>query len=255
MSSLLVRSDAILRVLSANPGETTGVRRIAAEAGMPAATCSRILGQLARLGWVDQDGVRGGFRLGQAIYSLANGGAHATAFPQALLDLLTALAVRHQAAVLVVSLQGGRRIIRYSIRPTVLSSLIRNEDHLVYGTASGRLLLALLPLVERNRILRQLGLPTRWSWPGVLTMPELQAELRAIRRDRAVAFRQNGYAAAAVPMPGPAGPASALAAYSQDPATVPADLLAGLRSTAGRIAADTSLAAAPVPQSQGTTPR
>jgi DNA-binding IclR family transcriptional regulator len=255
MSSLLSRSDAILRVLAANPGETTGVRRIAAKTGMPAATCSRILGQLARLGWVDQDGVRGGFRLGQAIYSLANGDAHATSFPQGLLDLLTALAVRHQAAVLVVSLQSDRRIIRYSIRPTVVSALIRNEDHLVYGTASGRLLLALLPPTERSRLIRQLGLPTRWSWPGVLTMPELQAELRAIRRDRAVAFRQNGYAAAAVPMPGPGGPPCALAAYSQDPTADPAALLAGLRSTLEAIAGVAASSTVPAPRGQAPPPR
>lgn len=255
MSSLLARSDAILRVLAANPGETTGVRRIAAEARMPAATCSRILGQMTRLGWVDQDGVRGGFRLGQAIYSLANGGAHATSFPQGMLDLLTALAVRHQAAVLVVSLQGGRRIIRYSIRPTAVSALIRNEDDLVYGTASGRLLLALLPPAERSRLIRQLGLPTRWSWPGVLTLPELRSELHAIRRERAAAFRQNGYAAAAVPMPGPGGPSCALAAYSQDPTADPAALLAGLRSTLAAIAGVAASSAAPAPRGLGTIPR
>lgn len=245
MSSLLHRAAAIIRTIGARPGTTFGVRELAAMLDLPPASCSRILLQMSRLGWVDRDGVRGGFRLGQALYALVDGGQSTTAFPHERLDELTSFAIRHTATVLIVALRGTNRLVLYSISASASTPVVRNEDQFVYSTASGRLLLALQSPAERRRLVRRLGIPTRMTWPGILNTRELHAELRAIRREGLVSHQQGVYAAAAVPLPDDGLRPVALAAFTLVPGAAHTALRDGLLLIASRFPA----------QSQGVTPR
>ncbi|MBN8527470.1 MAG: MarR family transcriptional regulator [Planctomycetes bacterium] len=70
MSRLLDRATTLIGVLGARPGEPRSVHQLAAEARLPPATCTRILKRLVDLGWADQDGNRGDYRLGPRAYAL-----------------------------------------------------------------------------------------------------------------------------------------------------------------------------------------
>ena len=117
------------------------------------------------------------------MHGLAERRPYLTAGIQALRPRLDALVLRLQQPVVLVRLCGSRRqllMLRAPDRDGLDSLPIDDQD--IYGTASGRLLLAHLSRHRRQRLIDELGLPAAGVWPGVVDRQELLAECRQLRR-------------------------------------------------------------------------
>lgn len=213
MNQVLVRATRLLVRLGAHPSGIS-LRALAAESGLPPSTCVRLLRDLVQLGWADQDGPRGDYRLGPRAASLDHdlpyrGGLVAMAKP-----VVAALAGRLDAQVLVAVLRGDRRLVvlraegRGDRDPLCLA-----EERELYASASGRLLVAHLPWRARRRLVDAIGPPGPRQWPGVGTWDELGRECAAIRRDALVVNRpaDGDRNAVAVAVPDGDGGTAALA--------------------------------------------
>jgi DNA-binding IclR family transcriptional regulator len=120
------------------------------------------------------------------------------------------------------------------------------EDEHFYNTATGRLLLALLPEPERERLLSRLGLPTREIWSEAAASPAaLRRELAAIAAaGRTVLEKSDSHITAlAVPVfPGAVDRIAALGLYYpavRDSEVRRRELTALLRAGATEIANNT----------------
>lgn len=235
VSRLLDRATAIIAALGTEP---LALHAVARATGLPPATCTRLLKELVRLGWADQDGNRGDYRLGPRAYALTAAGAYRPGLVETWAPRMRDLARRWPTAgvVLVVLRPWGRHLLwecgAFNGGGTGRLRLVAEE---LWGGASGRLLLALMPSRERHRWIDHVGLPAPSLWRGIVTRRELLDALAAIRRDDwcEVVQAKRGIWAGATPISDGEGGFAALGAYL--PLTSPREgLRADLVATASR---------------------
>lgn len=216
MSDLLDRATGLLDVLAAARGAPMALRTVAARSGVPAATCSRVLKRLAASGWVDQDGNRGGYRLGPHAYALADGHPYAAGLVELAAPTMRALADATGGTCILSILRPWRRQLVWACTSggeAGHADLRAEED--VWARASGRMLVAALTPAERRRWIRRLGPPDLRRWPGVATRSELLGELAVLRRQGWAASRDDraGTRGAAVLIGDGAGGHAAIGVY------------------------------------------
>lgn len=181
MNQVLARATLLLARLGLHP-EGLSLRALAGEAGIPPSTCVRLLRDLVALGWADQDGPRGTYALGPRAASLAHALPYRGALVGVARPLVSALARRLGAQVLVAVLRGDRRlVVLRADASTTGDPLCLAEERELYASASGRLLVAHLDWRGRRRLVARIGLPGPRRWPGIGTWAELSQECAAIR--------------------------------------------------------------------------
>lgn len=181
VNQLLARATLLLVHLGRHP-DGLSLRALAAETAVPPSTCVRLLRDLVVLGWADQSGPRGGYRLGPRAASLAHDQPYRGRLVAVAQPLVAALARRLGAQVLVAVLRGDRRLVVLRAEGDG-DPLCLAEERELYASASGRLLVAHLAWRARRRLVGRIGLPTPRAWPGVADWDELSAECAAIRRN------------------------------------------------------------------------
>lgn len=217
MPDLLSRATTLIATLGSQPQVLPD---LAAAAGLPAATTSRLLKRLVALGWADQDGNRGAYRLGPRAYALASASPYRQGLLAATIPDMRRLAARWPQAgiVLVVLRPWGRHVLwECGAFTGGATGRLRLEAEDLWNGASGRLLVANLPVRERNQWIAQVGLPPASAWRGVLTRRELLAALADLRREGVSEVLQplRGLWASAVLVPDGEGGLAALGAYQQ----------------------------------------
>lgn len=181
MSRSLARTTALLDALAERPLASLG--ELAERCHLPPATCARLLAALVRLDWADQVAPRGPYRLGLRPQLLAERRPYLEELVRSVRPVAARLAERLGQSVVVVRLRGDRRQVLLLRSPQGDNAEISGaQDQDLYGTATGRLLLAHLAPRLRHLLIAQLGLPQPRQWPGILLRDELDHELRRLRR-------------------------------------------------------------------------
>lgn len=199
--AVLDKATRLIDALAVRGGASATLSELVAATGLPPGTAGRVLRDLVRLGWADQPGLRGGYRLGPRAGALGLAQGHRARFFADAGEFLPALAERIAAPVSVACLRGLRRCVLHEWFPGagVRHPALEERDDL-WVTAGGRMLTAMLPAAERRRIISCAGLPGRADWPGVSTREDLADELAWIRRRNLAVQRlpQRPHASAAV---------------------------------------------------------
>lgn len=190
--SALTKGTRLLDELAGH-GEAMPLSVLASASALPQATAARLLRTLEHLGWVDHAGRRGGYRLGPRVRALGLAQRHRQRLFAAATLELPRLADVLGAPVTVSVLRGGRRCLLHQWAPAggELHPVLDERDD-VWSTASGRLLVARLGVAARQRLLSELGVPLRGTWPGVFTREDVCAELAWIRRRNLAVMRPRG---------------------------------------------------------------
>lgn len=193
MDQALQRFTTLIEALAGAGSGGLALGELAARCALPPATCSRALKSMARLGWADQAGNRGTYRLGPRATALSASGSYRGSLLQVAEPLLRAFIRRHPAVgIALVALRDGQRFGLWSHDPVHGGGLELVANHDVWGMPSGRLLVALLPPRQRRRWCERLGLPTPAQWPGIASSAELREALAQIRRERLAQVVRGG---------------------------------------------------------------
>lgn len=239
MSRLLDRATTLISALGSRPGLPRTVHELAAECGLPPATCTRLLKRLVELGWADQDGNRGAYRLGPRAYALTAASPYRQQLVGLAAPVMRRLAARWpQAGVVLVVLRPWSRQMLWECGAFYGAGdgRMRLVAEDLWSGASGRVLVASLPARERHVWIDHVGLPAASIWRGIATRRELLTALSEIRRDGLAEVEQTARKlyAIAVPLPDGEGGTAALGAYLRIDA--PRDgLEADLRRAAAQI--------------------
>lgn len=218
MTRVLERASTLISLFGGKGDRHVALGQVARDSGLSPATCSRLLKSLVNLGWIDQDGNRGDYRLGPRLFALARGQAYRAADLAVWRPRLYELAATTRATVVLSTLRHGRRQILYEVSlGRGQQGLDEHED--CYTTASGRLLLAMLARRERDRLIERLGMPGTERWPGIIDRRELDAALAELRRQRRLELinRPTGLATAAAVVADGHGGWLAVGAYHRHP--------------------------------------
>jgi DNA-binding IclR family transcriptional regulator len=212
MNQVLARATLLLAHLGRHR-DGRSLRALAAESGIPASTCVRLLRDLVALGWADQRGPRGIYLLGPRTASLAHERPYRQALVAAARPIVDGVARRLAAQVLVAVLRGQRRLVLLRSEAGAGGDpFCLVEERELYASATGRLLVAHLPWRARRALVDAIGLPDRGRWPGVLTWDDLNRESAELRRTGVEINRPAGDRnAVAVAIPDGAGGTAALA--------------------------------------------
>lgn len=208
------------------------LRELAQAARLPPSTCVRLLHDLVALGWADQGGPRCGYRLGPRASALAATAPYRGALVAMVRPILAGLAAGPGRMAHLIALRGQRRQI-LAVAGDAAGLAPLSEDDGLYAKASGRLLLAMLPVQRRREVLDRLGLPTAAQWRGLATRRELESALAEIRRERCCRLHQDGWHGEAVALR--AGADGWLALGVAAPSPLPADCSERLRAAARRL--------------------
>lgn len=180
MGRVLERTFRIIDCLAEHPGHR--IAQIASATGIPLATTGRLIQQLHAAGLADPIPSQGGWCVGPAAYAWTNRYPFRGLSLAVLEPGMRRIAAAWGCGASLTCLRGVRRVNLLHInrpgRPMPRPFLLSDD---IWSTAGGRLLVAMLPARQRRRLVDAIGLP-RGSWPGLLTWPELDGELRAIRQ-------------------------------------------------------------------------
>lgn len=202
MEQALQRFTTLIEALAQAGGAGLALGELAERCLLPPATCTRALKTMARLGWADQAGNRGAYRLGPRATALSATDPYRGPLLHAAEPLLRAFARRHPAVgIALVALRDWQRFGLWSHDPVQGGGLELVANHDVWGMPSGRLLVALLPPRLRRRWCNRIGLPAPQQWPGIANSTELREALAQIRRERIAQVVRGGVIYTTLPVP------------------------------------------------------
>lgn len=207
MIAVLARAAALVERLAAAGADGIELRAIADRAGLPPATATRLLHDLCALGWADQDGPRGRYRLGPALEALSGQRPYHGRLAAAAAPVLRRLAARHRVRAVVAVLRRGRRVPLVEVGLEDVARLRERDD--LWASASGRMLVAQLDWRARRRLVAAIGLPSATAWPAVRTWAELNAACGEARRRGWIEHRPRGpFVGIGLPLPDDEGVAA-----------------------------------------------
>lgn len=180
MISVLARAASLVEQLAAAGAGGLALREAAARAGLPPATATRLLHDLCLLGWADQQGQRGRYRLGHRFEALALRQPYHGRLVAAAAPVLARLAGRQRYRCVLAVLREGRRIALIQHHAGETARLEERAD--LYASASGRMLVAQLDWLERKRLVAAIGLPRVGQWRDATDWPSLNAVCAEARR-------------------------------------------------------------------------
>ncbi|MFB0836114.1 IclR family transcriptional regulator [Arthrobacter halodurans] len=155
------RALAILEIL-ARTGHA-GVSEIAEEIGIHKSTASRLLGSLVARDIVQQNNERGKYQLGFGVLRLASSIPGRLSLVREARTVMEALAEEHKETVNLAVLRSNYAVnVDQAMGPSTLATYdwVGSLTPL-HATSSGKVLLAALPAEERERVLKETGLPAR----------------------------------------------------------------------------------------------
>ncbi|GAA0235923.1 IclR family transcriptional regulator [Cryptosporangium japonicum] len=199
------RAAAILRLLGGAPGPL-GVTEIAEALGLAKGTTHGLLRTLHRVGFVDQDGSGGKYRVGSSLLDLGGGPLDLNELRSHAINWADPLAARTGFAVRIGALQAGAVVVVHHVfRPDDTQQRLDVGSSLpAHATALGKALLAYAPTA--SVVLAQ-GLPP-YSHRTITDPDVLRATLDQVRRRGWAAEVEEmtvGQAGIAVPIRGHGG--------------------------------------------------
>lgn len=175
------RALAVLEIL-ARDGHA-GVSEIAEEMGIHKSTVSRLLGSLVSRKMVHQNSERGKYQLGFGILRLASSIPGRLSLVREARHVLESLAEEYKETVNLAVLRSNFAVnVDQAMGPSTLATYdwVGSLTPL-HATSSGKVLLAALSADERDRILKETGLPART--PRTITSREkLENQLLDVSR-------------------------------------------------------------------------
>lgn len=241
MVQSVVRAMALLEHLEAAGAEGLALQELARRAELKPPTAHNLLRTLEALGYVAQAVDSRRYALGPRAVSLGRAQTWVERLQRLAMPLVGELQRRVDETVQLTVYRAGRRhtlCSAESAQPLRVGAQ-QGPDDRFYDTATGRMLLALLPAAERVRVVAELG-PPESRWPAAAADPAAALEGLLTEGHARFENRASHVVALAVPVPSPAADCpAALGLYLPEArwnVGREAVLVEALRETASRIA-------------------
>ncbi len=163
-------------------GSGIGLAEIARSASMPKATVYRILATLENRGYLDRDPA-GRYRMSDKLFSLQQQVSPVQKLVRAAPPIMEELAIECRETVNLGMLDGGEVVVIATVespQSVRMTSKVGNR-RCFHTTAIGKVLLASLPELAIERLIRIKGLP-QLTASSITIQKDLMTELRRIRK-------------------------------------------------------------------------
>ncbi|GAB4029642.1 IclR family transcriptional regulator [Spirosoma gilvum] len=184
MIQVINRALDLLELIANEPEQPKSLGELADGLSLNHGTCANILKTLVARGYVEQIGTKKGYLLGSKSYALTGNEAYQKDLLEAAREPMEELTQSVNENCLLAILKDNQRVVIH--RTFAEQDLqVRTADiKPVYDSASGRLLLAMLPKDKIQRFVSRYGLPTGDSWPEIQSEVQLYDALSLIRQEK-----------------------------------------------------------------------
>ena len=192
MIQVVNRALNILEMIAANPGESLTLSEIADTLNLNHGTCANILKTLVNRNYVEQIGLKKGYKLGYMAFQLTDPHAYYSELKKIAIPFINQLRDTINETVILSIIEGGRRILLYQAECNQEIQVKTNANSSVYKATTGRQLLAHYTPQELDFFIKRNGLPDSQDWPGILSKDDLVKALSEIKRKEIeISFNAN----------------------------------------------------------------
>ncbi|MCX2450148.1 helix-turn-helix domain-containing protein [Pedobacter sp. PLR] len=180
MIQVINRALDLLEYISVEPDEPKPLSVIASHFNLNAGTCANILKTLVSRKYVEKIDKKG-YCLGSQAYLLTgNEGYQKDLVRAAKSEMEELTAIYNENSLLSILVKDTRSAI-VRITGTNNVQVVTSKEKRAYDTASGRLLIAMLPDPELDAFIVKYGLPIKGEWDEAKNEKSLRAHLQEIR--------------------------------------------------------------------------
>jgi|SRR5690606_6204435 len=181
MIQVLNRALDIIELISKDTNKTFTLSEIADELQLNHATCANIIKTMVTRNFIEQVGPKKGYKLGYMLYQIVGDKSFEEKLKKAATHYMSDLTKKLSENSLLAILKGRSRLIVHEEQAEHELMVRSAKEKDVYNSASGRLLVALLPEKEQEAFIARYGIPSKDIWPEAATKKGLQQALDAIR--------------------------------------------------------------------------
>lgn len=182
MIQVINRALNILEVIAHDHNKEWGLSEIADELELNHGTCANILKTLVQRGYVEQMGLKKGYKLGYMAYRLTASNEYNVQLINATKVLIDSLANRINETVILSHIKNGKRIIVYEALCNQEIQIRTTPESSVYRATTGRMILAHYSPKELKDFISMVGMPTAEDWPEITNEVELIQSLNDTRK-------------------------------------------------------------------------
>lgn len=183
MIQVVNRALDLLELIAIEPEKPKALFELADALQLNHGTCANILKTLVVRGYVEQIGTKKGYILGSKSYLLTNNQAYQRDIIEAATAPMQQLTAEVNENCLLAVLKENQRVLLTQTISDQDLQVRTPETKAVYDTASGRLLLAMLPQDRLSRYVSKYGLPDPSAWPEITSEAALYEALALIKRE------------------------------------------------------------------------
>lgn len=183
MIQVINRALDILEIVAADPEKPASLGEIADALGLNHGTCANIMKTLVSRNYLEQIGTKKGYILGAKSYALTNNDAYRKDLVEAAKSEMEKLTEMTNENCLLAILNGEKRIVIHSTNAEQELQVRTSSEKNVYDSASGRMLLAMLPEPDIDRFIAKYGTPLSESWKEADTVENLKKLLSQFKKE------------------------------------------------------------------------
>ncbi len=173
----------ILSIISNQKGNPITLKEISEQMQIPKPTCSHLLETLRLEGYVKKAAHSGGYTLGPSLYHLTRFGKYEEDISTLCRPVMRWLESKTGATVALSIIENEKKYIieHFDNYQKIYPEHWDIMEDSIYRTATGRVIMAFMPMDKVYKIWEKLGPPRKGHWEAVKTYKDLQEELLKIR--------------------------------------------------------------------------
>lgn len=182
MIQVIHRALSILEIIAQDNEREWGLSEIADALELNHGTCANILKTLAQRGYVEQMGLKKGYKLGYMTYRLVDSNEYNVQLINTTKVLIDALCNEINETVILSTIKHGKRILVYEAVCNQDIQIRTTVESTPYRATTGRMILSHYSPKELKDFIASVGLPSKEDWPEISTEAELEQALNEIRQ-------------------------------------------------------------------------
>lgn len=183
MIQVINRALDIIEYIAKEPETPKSLSDIANSLELNAGTCANIIKTLVERNYVEKLDNKKGYQLGKKFSQLSSFKVYTKDLVTVAKPIMEQLTKKLQENTLLGILNGNMRVALLQVQSNQDIQAVAADEKAAYNTASGRLLVAMLPDVELETYINRYGLPTQDEWNGCSTKKSFQKGIEKIRLD------------------------------------------------------------------------
>jgi Transcriptional regulator len=181
MIQVINRALNIIEVIAQDDGKEWGLSEIADSLELNHGTCANILKTLVQRGYVEQAGMKKGYKLGYMLYQITSSGGYNVDLVNASKALIDEFRDKINETVILSVVKNDKRILLYEALCDHEIQVRTTPESSVYRAATGRMILSHYSPKELNDFIEKTGLPSEEDWPEITSKSELLQALNETR--------------------------------------------------------------------------